>query len=235
MPTANDANSAYLQGRKKYGRPQAMLWSENAGTLKDGIYVPYGYEINADTGSETDTSLFDQFIILSDDNREAIQMSPTRIEKRERMINGRMRSYHIADKLTISTSWRMLPSRSYDFSPNFGSDGISTLRNPGERATTASPASVTGRQTNLSQQYTSDGGAGGVELLDWYENHKGSFWVFLSYDKYSNFDNTESPYSHLPQYNQLVEVFFSDFKYTVVKRGASNYDFWDVDITLEEV
>ena len=36
MPTINDANSAYLQGRKKYARPQAMLWSENAGTLKNG-------------------------------------------------------------------------------------------------------------------------------------------------------------------------------------------------------
>lgn len=34
MPTINDANTAYLQGRKKYGRPQGMLWSENAGTLK---------------------------------------------------------------------------------------------------------------------------------------------------------------------------------------------------------
>lgn len=234
MPTINDANSAYLQGRKKYARPQAMLWSENAGTLKNGIYVPYGYEIGSGT-AETDTSLINQFMILSDDNRDPINMQPTRIEKRERMINGRMRSYHIADKLTITTSWKNLPSRSYAFAPDFNDEGISLLTNPGNRFDSALPSSVTGKQTNLSQQYTTDGGAGGVDLLDWYENHKGSFWVYLSYDKRSNFGTDDNSYAHLSQYNQLVEVFFSDFKYSVVKRGASNYDFWDIDITLEEV
>jgi len=215
MPTANDANSAYIQGRKKYARPQAMLWSENAGTLKNGIYVPYGYEIGSGT-TETDTSLINQFIILSDDNRDAINMQTTRIEKRERMINGRMRSYHIADKLNISTSWKMLPSRSYALDPEFNSTGLSSM-------------------ANSSMEYTTDGGAGGVDLLDWYENHKGSFWVYLAYDKKSNFGTDDNSYAHLDQYNQLVEVFFSDFKYSIVKRGSSNYDFWDVDITLEEV
>lgn len=215
MPTINDANSAYLQGRKKYGRPQAMLWSENAGTLKNGIYVPYGYEIGSGT-TETDTSLTNQFMILSDDNRDSINMRSDRIEKRERMINGRMRSYHIADKLTISTSWKMLPSRSFSLDPEFNSEGKSALTGP-------------------SQQYTTDGGAGGVDILDWYENHKGSFWVYLAYDKKSNFGTDDNSYAHLAQYNQLVEVFFSDFNYSVIKRGSSTYDFWDIDITLEEV
>jgi hypothetical protein len=215
MPTINDANSAYLQGRKKYGRPQAMLWSENAGTLKNGIYVPYGYEIGSGT-TETDTSLTNQFMILSDDNRDSINMQSNRIEKRERMINGRMRSYHIADKLTISVSWKMLPSRSFSLDPEFNSEGKSVLTGP-------------------SQQYTTDGGAGGVDILDWYENHKGSFWVYLAYDKKSNFGTDDNSYAHLAQYNQLVEVFFSDFNYSVIKRGSSTYDFWDIDITLEEV
>lgn len=215
MPTINDANSAYLQGRKKYGRPQGMLWSENAGTLKNGIYVPYGFEIGSGT-TETDPSLINQFMILSDDNRDVINMQPERIEKRERMINGRMRSYHIADKLTISTSWKMLPSRSFSLDPNFNTEGKSAL-------------------AGSSQQYTTDGGAGGVDILDWYENHKGSFWVYLAYDKKSNFGTDDNSYAHLNQYNQLVEVFFADFNYSVVKRGSSNYDFWDIDITLEEV
>jgi hypothetical protein len=215
MPTINDANSAYLQGRKKYGRPQAMLWSENAGTLKDGIYVPYGFEIGSGT-TETDTSLINQFMILSDDNRNAINIQSSRIEKRERMINGRMRSYHIADKLTISTSWTNLPSRSFALAPEFNSAGASVI-------------------TNVSQQYTTDGGAGGVDILDWYENHKGSFWLYLAYDKKSNFGTDDNSYAHLDQYNQRVEVFIADFNYSVVKRGATNYDFWDIDITLEEV
>jgi hypothetical protein len=235
MPTANDANSAYLQGRKKYGRPQAMLWSENAGTLKNGIYVPYGYEIGATIPEDADPSLINQFMILSDDNRDGIQMSTNRIEKRERMINGRMRSYHIADKITISTSWKNLPSRSFSLPPEFNDEGISILRNPGNRSDNALPASVTGKNTNLSQQYTTDGGAGGVDLLDWYENHKGSFWVYLAYDKKSNFGTDDNSYGHLSQYNQLVEVFFSNFNYSITSRGANNYDFWDIDITLEEV
>jgi hypothetical protein len=221
MATAN-----YMAGRKKYARPQAMLFSENSGTLVAAptasnpdykVYIPNGYEINSDPGSETSLSMLDQFLILSDDNRSAIDISTTRIEKRERMINGRMRSYHIADKLTISTSWEMLPSRSHYFNPEFGSDG-----KPKEIITP-------------SLQYTTDGGAGGVELLDWYENHIGSFWVYLAYDKYSNFGKDDNAYAHLNQYNQLVEMFISDFKYTVVKRGANNYDFWNINITLEEV
>lgn len=212
------ASVSYMTGRKKYARPQAMLWSENPGTLVNGLYVPNGYEINADTGVQANTSLFNQFLILSDDNREPISMSPTRIEKRERMINGRMRSYHIADKLTISTNWTLLPSRSYYANPDFNSTtGVSTYHN------------------NNTLEYTSDGGAGGVEMLDWYENHKGSFWVFLAYDKYSNFGKEDIDYGHLGQYNELVEVFFSDFNYSIEKRGGSNFDLWNVSVTLEEV
>lgn len=212
------ATASYMNGRRRYQRPQAMLWSENSGTLAEGLYVPYGLEIGGDPGLVTDPNVIDQFLILSDDNRSPLDFSPTRIEKRERMINGRMRSYHIADKLTLSTSWEMLPSRSYFTVPEFN---ISTGKSPYYK--------------DKSLEYTSDGGAGGVELLDWYENHKGSFWVFLSYDKYSNFGKDEDAYAHLPQYSQLVEMFITDFSYSVVKRGGSNFDFWNISVTLEEV
>lgn len=213
----NPNAAAYMSGRRKYQRPQAMLWSENSGTLVNGIYVPNGYEVGSTTGSETDESTFNQFLILSDDNRQPIDFKPTRIEKRERMINGRMRSYHVADKLTISTSWSMLPSRSFALAPEFNPSNGKPLV----------------KEKN-SLEYTSDGGAGGVELLDWYENHQGSFWVYLAYDKYTNFGKDDADYGHLGQYNQLVEMFFSDFSYSVQKRGGSNYDFWNISVTLEE-
>jgi len=213
----NPNAAAYMSGRRKYQRPQAMLWSENSGTLVNGVYVPNGYEVGSTTGSETDESAFNQFLILSDDNRQPIDFKPTRIEKRERMINGRMRSYHIADKLTISTSWSMLPSRSFALAPEFNPSNGKPLV----------------KEKN-SLEYTSDGGAGGVELLDWYENHQGSFWVYLAYDKYSNFGKDDADYGHLGQYNQLVEMFFSDFSYSVQKRGGSNHDFWNISVTLEE-
>ena len=210
------ATSGYITGRKRYQRPQGVLWSNNPGTLSNGLYVPTGYEVGADIGVETNLSLIDQFIILSDHNRSEIRFSPKRIEQRQRTINGRMRSYHIADKLEISWSWENLPSRSYNQSPEFADNGLSALK-------------------GTQSEYTSDGGAGGVDILDWYETHKGPFWMFLAYDKYSNFENTEDPYDHLHQYNQVIQVYISDFNYTVVKRGATNHDLWNISVTLEEV
>lgn len=208
------ATSTYLTGRKKYNRPQAMLWSENPGKLENGLYVPNGIEINANPGSEVDPANLDQFLILSDDNRSPIDFSTIRIEKRERMINGRMRSYHIADKLSINFSYNNLPSRGFWLNPDFDSNGKPIYN-------------------SNDQKFTTDGGAGGVEILDWYEKHQGSFWCYLAYDKYSVFGKDDSAYAHLPQYNQLVEVFFSDFSYTVNRRG-NNFDFWNISITLEE-
>ncbi len=212
------ATAAYLNGRRRYQRPQAILWSENAGTLQDGVYVPTGYEIGADAPVGTDEALLDQFMILSDDNRGELQFSPTRIEQRQRTINGRMRSYHIADKLTMSLSWNNLPSRGFYLPPDFNTNtGSSTYKNV------------------ANQEYTSDGGAGGVEILDWYENHKGPFWMFLAYDKYNNFGKDSAAYDNLQEYNQIMQVYFADFNYTVVKRGGSNFDFWNISVTLEEV
>jgi hypothetical protein len=210
------ATAAYLTGRKRYQRPQAILWSENAGTLVDGLYVPTGYELGADTGEETDESLFNQFMILSDHNRSEMQFNPQRIEQRQRTINGRMRSYHIADKLSMSVSWNMLPSRSYYTVSDFNDSGISPNKN----------------QTG---EFTADGGAGGVQLLDWYESHQGPFWMFLSYDKYNNFGSDAAAFGHLQQYNQIMQVYIADFSYSVVKRGGTNFDFWNISVTLEEV
>jgi len=211
------ASSSYMLGRKKYARPQAMLWADNSGTLVNGLYVPNGVEINADPGSETNVDNLDQFLILSDHNRAPLAFGNTRIEKRERMINGRMRSSHIADKMTLSTSWNALPSRAFPMQPDFNSSTGKSVYNG-----------------NPSLEYTADGGAGGVELLDWYENHKGSFWVYLAYDKYSNFGKDNPSYGHLAQYNQVVEMFISEFSYSVQKRGASTFDLWDVTVNLEE-
>lgn len=181
------------------------------------IYVPDGYEVGQSIKGE-------DFIILSDHNRKDISFKPERIEKRERMINGRMRSYHIADKLTISTSWEMLPSRSFSNNPNFNSSGADSLETRRDN--------ITG-QTVSGTEYTVDGGAGGNELLDWYQSHTGSFWVFLAYDNLSGFSINN--YSKLSQYGQVIEMFISSFDYTVTKRGGSNHDFWNVSVTLEEV
>jgi hypothetical protein len=204
-----------MLGRKRYQRPQGVLWSNNAGTLTNGLYVPIGYEVGADT-DETDPNLLDQFLILSDHNRSSIDFSSQRIEQRQRTINGKMRSYHIADKISISFSWNMLPSRAYKYPADFSESGLSPHQ-------------------NQTDEYTADGGAGGVELLDWYENHTGPFWMYLAYDKYDNFGKDAAAFDHLAQYNQIVQVYFADFNYSVVRRGGNNFDLWNISVTLEEV
>jgi len=208
------ATAAYVSGRKRYQRPQAILWSENAGTLVDGLYIPTGQEIGA--VSSLTTGGINQFLILSDHNRSEMSFNSERIEKRERTINGRMRSYHIADKLTMSVSWNNLPSRAYSELADFNATGISSSK-------------------GTTNEFTSDGGAGGVEVLDWYENHQGPFWMFLAYDKYKNFGDDDAAFSNLGKYNQIIQVYFSDFNYSVVKRGGSNHDLWNISVMLEEV
>ena len=208
----DDPRFTYMQSRKKYNRPSGMLWSENSGTLINGLYIPYGLEVGADATDEPDANLVDQFLMLTDDNRTPLDFSDERIEKRERMINGRMRSYHTADKMKLSTSWSMIPSRSHADVPAF------------DPATGLSPI----------KSYTTDGGAGGADMLEWYNSHKGSFWVFLTYDNKGAFKTTAEPYDRLAQYNQVVEMFISDFSYSVEKRGTK-FDFWNVSISLEEV
>jgi hypothetical protein len=204
------ASLQYLANRKKYTRPQAMLWADNPGTIEDGNYIPFGYEIGSDSAN-------DNFIILSDDNREQISFNPTRIEQRRRMVNGRMRAYHIADKVSISTSWQLLPARAFSSTPEFQSFSGDTI----------------GKPINEVDAYTSDGGAGGVELYNWYTSHPGSFWVYLSYDRYDNYGKNEAAFNNINKYSEVVEVFFADFSYEVVKRGL--YDFWNISVSLEEV
>ena len=196
----------YMNERKKYARPQAMVWSDNAGVTIGGKLYPNNAEIGSDIYNQTE-----EFIILSDHNRSPIDLTLERIEQRERMINGRMRSYHIADKRRISVSWEMLPSRRFSEDPKFADNGVTTIAN----------------FDPYQDQFTVDGGAGGVDILNWYDNHTGSFFVFLAYDTNS--------YGNLADYTEVVEMYIADFSYSVQKRGATNYDMWNISVTLEEV
>lgn len=90
-------------------------------------------------------------------------------------------------------------------------------------------------------EYTTDGGAGGVELLDWYETHPGPFYVYLAYDKYNN-DSfkvsgkvVDESFSYLSIYNDIRLMYFTNFEYSIEKRGGTNHDMWNVSVSLEEV
>jgi hypothetical protein len=199
MIVNNEGAPAYFSGGKKYTRPQAVIFSNNSGGITDGVPQIIGIE-------------GEDFIVLSDHNRSDISFSTSRLENRKRMVNGHMRSYHIADKVNISFSYSLLPSRSFSGEQSF-SEG--------------------GQYVSNLVEYTADGGAGGSELFDWYQSNPGSFYVFISYDKPQNPTGTD--YEKLDKYSDVLEVFFSDFSYNVVKRGQTNHDLWDVSIALEEV
>lgn len=222
------ATSEYMDGRKKYSRPQGLLLSNNPGQVVDGRRIPEGEE-------------FKDFIVLSDNNRGPISITSERIEQRKRTINGRMRSYHVADKIFISVNWDMLPSRAFLNAPNFNEfDGKPTNLieridsidvSTGENVNR--PVKPLGSPYFKDQQFTTDGGAGGVEILEWYNATPGSFWVFLAYDNYANFE--ENPRERLSQYNDVVEVFFASFNYSIEKRSGTSHDYWNVSLSLEEV
>jgi hypothetical protein len=211
-------SSAYLNARKKWIRPQAVIFSNNpGGTDEFGDRYIDGIER-------------EDFIILSDHNRSDISFNTNRLENRKRMVNGHMRSYHIADKMNVSFSYNLLPSRSFNKDPQFNESGIATSNSivPG---TPINPNLFPAQ--NSLVEYTADGGAGGAELLDWYTSNPGSFYMFLSYDKPQNF--TSGIYEKLDKYSDVLEVFISDFSYNVIKRGGTNHDLWDISISLEEV
>jgi hypothetical protein len=203
------ATSTYMNNRKKWSRPQGIIFSNNSGTLESGFYIPTGEE-------------FEDFIILSDHNRGGLSFTKERIESRQRMINGTMRSYHTADKNQLTVAWSRLPSRAFSSSPDFD-EGV-LVQGPVYKEGSVPPAGFLGVNP---KDYTSDNGAGGADLMDWYDSHPGPFWVFLSYDKFGE--------GNLNRYTQVLRMYFSSFDYEVEKRGQDLYDMWNINLSLEEV
>lgn len=67
-------------------------------------------------------------------------------------------------------------------------------------------------------RFTVDGYAGANDLENFYNSNKGAFTVRVYYG-----DNTQDSF----------QVMFTDFSKSLSKRGA--FDFYDVDLTMEEV
>lgn len=90
----------YLAGRKRFARPQAMIWSDVRFGFVNNGYVP-----------PTDAIEGRDFLVITDHLRGDISIDVERIESRNRMVGGTSRSHHMADKLKFSTDWTDLPSR----------------------------------------------------------------------------------------------------------------------------
>lgn len=173
-----------------------MVWSDVPFVLVDGGYVP---PESAEEGID--------FIVVTDHNRDSISMSPIRIESRSRMINGTSRSYFTTDKVNISTSWSMLPSR-----------------------IAASPVvfdSQTGAVVGGGEIYVADASSAALDIKEWYETHPDDFYVYLSYDIGAENAGT------MTKYVDAKRVYFDSFSASLDKRGI--YDMWEISVGLSEV
>ena len=65
------------------------------------VYLPVGSLLH-----------FNSSLKLSEHNRQPVSITTNRIEKTQRMSNGTLRKFHVADKRSINVSWSMLPSYS---------------------------------------------------------------------------------------------------------------------------
>jgi hypothetical protein len=176
---------------KRWLRPSIMAFSENLPTY-----------------DSEDEAFVADFKYLTDDNRSPLSVGFERIEFKDRMINGRMRSYHVADKKIFTVSWDLIPSRSID--PDIKNlDFIS-------------------EKFYQEQTLTNENFLSADEMLEWYEENTGEFYLILSYDKQHVFGND---YRKISALCDIVPVFFDEFSYSVETRGQYN-DLWSVSMSL---
>lgn len=204
--------------RWEYSRPNFISLSDNSGRYFVNSTDPdIASRLWLPEGTEGE-----DFILLSDHNRSTAPFSTERIGSRKRMINADMRAYFVADKLSITLSWEDIPSRAY-----------STLG--GYADWSSNPKSCT--------KFTVDGGAGGVEMLNWHNSRKGSMWAFMSFDGAPSED--VNPDVIFKGYGRVYEMMITDFDYEVTRRSGGfamegtnqklYLDLWNVSMTLEEV
>jgi hypothetical protein len=157
------------------------------------------------------------------------------------MINGNMRAYYVADKISITLSWDDIPSRA--FSELLGYRSYAAYEDAKAAYKAWEQGGMIGPAPTIPDpvcQFTADGGAGGVEMLKWHNSHKGSMWAFFSFDGVGVDIGTEATFRG---YSRVYEMMITDFEYEVTKRSSGfamgnetfYLDLWNVSMTLEEV
>lgn len=77
------------------------------------------------------------WIKLTEHNRSEISITPERIEQTQRMGNGSLRKYFVADKKQFNVSWRMLPgTRGYTVDGQWGALDLIEFYNSSEGQST---------------------------------------------------------------------------------------------------
>ena len=149
---------------------------------------------------------------LTDHNRQPIQYSPQRIEQVQRMADGSMRKFVIANKAVYDISWQMVPTATQTITSQSG-------------------------KTITSYQPTVDGNYGAGFMKAFFDKY-----VFQPvYIKLTFATDNSTGNSHLPSQlatpstvkNQILKVFMTDFKYTINKR-LELLDYVDVTMQFTE-
>ena len=94
--------------------PFAIDPATNSFNYKGATVVAPGNTYTSATATRNGLSLSNanslRFRRLTEHNRAPLSLSTERIESSQRMANGTLRKYFIADKLNLSVSWEMIPS-----------------------------------------------------------------------------------------------------------------------------
>ena len=96
------ATATYSPGQKVYYN--GLLWKRKTGAQTTIGQTPASVSAFWESNSEINWAK------LSEHNRQPLSLDHNRIEKSQRMSNGTLRKFFIADKKNFSTSWEMLPS-----------------------------------------------------------------------------------------------------------------------------
>ena len=94
--------------------PFAIDPATNSFNYKGATVVAPGNTYTSSTATRNGLSLSSanslRFRRLTEHNRAPLSINTERIESSQRMANGTLRKYFIADKLNLSVSWEMIPS-----------------------------------------------------------------------------------------------------------------------------
>jgi len=94
--------------------PLAMNPANNEFTYGGSVFTAPGQKYSSTAATRNSLAVADKLLTkfrrVSEHNRSEFSISTNRIERQERMANGFLRKYFVADKKQFNVSWEMLPS-----------------------------------------------------------------------------------------------------------------------------
>jgi len=164
----------------------------------------------------------DPEIIVTDHNRGALSIDTEEIAKQQRMVNGTLRKFIVAEKRTISMSWEMLPTA--------------------VGAVVGGESNGTYYGTSTLQILGGDGIRDFIRDVRSKSSCDADFYVRLYRGDDKRPDDAtrvQADIDKILNRKDDIHVMVEDLSWDIQKRGATYegipYDFWNVSVTLVEV